>query len=205
MLSTVELACGRRGQLLAEGVEFEVAPGGALQLEGTNGSGKTTLLRTLAGLAPPMHGRVAWRGEDIRRCRDEFRQALLYIGHDNGLEPELTAIENLRVLVTLGGECIRESELHSALENLGLGDIWERPARMLSQGQKRRVALARLWCTRKPLWLLDEPLAALDRQGVARLEARIVAHLHGGGLMVFSTHQPMLQTLRPERLLMMAA
>lgn len=205
MLRVCDLSCGRRGQLLMQGVEFTVAPGRALQLEGDNGSGKTTLLRTLAGLAPPLQGRVTWQGEDIRRCRDEFRRALLYIGHDNGLEPELTVMENLRVLVELGGETASPAELGKALATVGLKELWQQSARILSQGQKRRIALARLWCTRKRLWLLDEPLAALDRQGVASLEARIAKHLHRGGLMVFSTHQPMLRQLQPERLVMMAA
>src|SRR5690625_3482172 len=165
MLSVCALACGRRGRLLAQDIEFEVARGGALQLEGDNGSGKTTLLRTLAGLSTPLHGRIAWNGTNIRHCRDQFRQALMYIGHDNGLEPELTAIENLKVMIALGGEAAEESELFSALHALGLEDQWQRPTKALSQGQKRRIALARLWCTRKSLWLLDEPLAALDRQG----------------------------------------
>lgn len=202
MFSASELACGRRGQLLAEAVAFRLAPGEALQVEGPNGSGKTTLLRTLAGLAPALRGSVAWRGRDIRRCVDSFRMALVYIGHDNGIEPELTAIENLRVLITLGGEHACEHELHYALENVGLEEEWERPARTLSRGQRRRVALARLWCTHKPLWLLDEPLEALDRQAAAHLKARVAAHLYGGGLAVFVTHQPMLRTLNPSRLLL---
>lgn len=205
MLGVSDLACGRRGQLLVQGIEFEVVPGGVLQLEGTNGSGKTTLLRTLAGLAPPLFGQVVWNGEDIRRCKDVFRQALVYIGHDDALEPELTAIENLRIMVTLGGETVPESQLFSALESFGLEALWERPTRQLSQGQRRRIALARLWCTRKPLWLLDEPLAALDRQAMACLEARVTAHLHSGGLLVYATHQPMLRALHPRRLVMMAA
>lgn len=202
MLNVSDLACGRRGQVLAEGVDFELAGGDALLLEGANGSGKTSLLRTLAGLAPALHGRMTWNGHDVRDDADAFRSALAYIGHDNGIEPELTAMENLRVLVTLGGEDSPEPELRSALENVGLEQLWQRPARMLSQGQKRRIALARLWCTRKPLWLLDEPLAALDRQVTAQLEARMAAHLHGGGLAVLATHQPMLRALRPQRLLL---
>lgn len=205
MLSASDLSCGRRGQPLLQGVEFVLAPGEALQLEGANGSGKTTLLRTLAGLAPPLHGRVTWTGTDIRQCRDAYRQALLYMGHDNGLEPELTALENLRVLVELGGEGATPMQLRAALAAVGLEELWQQSAKALSQGQKRRVALARLWCTRKPLWLLDEPLAALDRHGVASLEARITAHLQHGGLLVFATHQPLLQQLSPQRLVMAAA
>jgi len=204
MLSVSALACGRRGQWLVQDIGFEVAAGGALQLEGVNGSGKTTLLRTLAGLSTPLHGRIAWQGTDIRQCRDEFRQALLYIGHDNGLEPELTAIENLKVMIALGGEVAEQSKLFSALHALGLEDQWQRATKALSQGQKRRIALARLWCTRKPLWLLDEPLAALDRPGRQSLELRMTAHLSNGGLIVLSTHQSVLQTVRPDRLLLSA-
>lgn len=200
MLSVSELACGRRGQTLAEGVDFQLTPGEALQLEGPNGSGKTTLLRTLAGLSPPVQGSVQWQGQDIRSSMESFRRELAYIGHDNGIEPELTAIENLKVMIVLGGERTSEAELRSALENFGLEEVWKCPARRFSQGQKRRLALARLWCTRKTLWLLDEPLAALDRQATSNLKTRLAAHLHGGGMAIFTTHQEPLQSLGPRRL-----
>lgn len=202
MLSAIDLTCGRRDILLCEGLNFTVAPGQMLQIEGPNGSGKTSLLRILAGLTPAPAGRVEWNGRDIRRSAEIFRASLLWLGHDNAVTPELTAEENLGVLSRLGGESVAPPDVRCALERIGLGDACGRPARLLSQGQKRRVSLARLWCTRKPLWLLDEPLAALDQAAAAALSDRLEAHLGKGGMVVGATHHPLSRPSTPRTLVL---
>lgn len=202
MLSAIDLACARRDTLLCEGLNFRVGPGQMLEIEGPNGSGKTSLLRILAGLTPAPAGRVEWNGRDIRRWPEPFRVALLWLGHDNAVAPELTAEENLSVLSRVGGEAVATPDVRRALERIGLGDACGRPARMLSQGQKRRVSLARLWCTRKPLWLLDEPLAALDQAAAAALSDRLDAHVGNGGIVVGATHHPLSRTSTPRTLVL---
>lgn len=191
MLSVIDLTCGRRDTLLCEGLNFSVPPGQMLQIEGPNGSGKTSLLRILAGLTPAPAGRVEWNGRDIRRAAEAFRMSLLWLGHDNAVASELTVEENLGALSRLGGEVIAHQDARSALQQIGLGDACGRPARTLSQGQKRRVSLARLWCTRKPLWLLDEPVAALDQAATSAVSTRIETHLRAGGMVVAATHHPL--------------
>lgn len=202
MLSAIDLTCGRRDALLCEGLNFSVQPGQMLQIEGPNGSGKTSLLRILAGLTPAPAGRVEWNGRDIRRSAENFRASLLWLGHDNAIAPELTPEENLGVLSQVGGEAVAPSDVRRALERIGLGDACGRPARMLSQGQKRRVSLARLWCTRKPLWLLDEPLAALDQAAAAALSDRLEAHVGNGGMVVGATHHPLSRASTPRTLVL---
>jgi heme exporter protein A len=202
MLSAINLTCGRRDVVLCEGLNFGVAPGQMLQIEGPNGSGKTSLLRILAGLSPAPAGRVEWNRRDIRRSAEMFRASLLWLGHDNAVAPELTAEENLSVLLRLGGEAASPSDVRRALERAGLGDAYGRPARMLSQGQKRRVSLARLWCTCKPLWLLDEPLAALDRAAAQALSDRLEEHLVNGGMVVGVTHHPLSRAATPRTLVL---
>lgn len=202
MLSTSGLACGRRGTLLFEDLQLELGRGQALEVHGPNGSGKTTLLRTLAGLAPALAGSVLWTGRDISRCAEAFRTALLWLGHDNGIEPELTAGENLLALSRFAGERTSETQARCALASVGLAEVWNRPANFLSQGQKRRVALARLWCTRKVLWLLDEPLAALDQSSGATLIERLRSHLRAGGMLVLATHQPLLPVQERQTLML---
>ncbi|MBV6424641.1 MAG: Cytochrome c biogenesis ATP-binding export protein CcmA [Steroidobacteraceae bacterium] len=191
MLSAIDLSCIRRDTLLCEGLNFHVGPGQMLQIEGPNGSGKTSLLRTLAGLTPAPVGRVEWNRREIRASAEAFRVSLLWLGHDNAVAPELSAEENLTMLSRLGGEAPGRLDVRRALEEVGLGEACGRAVRTLSQGQRRRVSLARLWCTRKPLWLLDEPLAALDRAATTALSDRIEAHLRSGGMIVGATHHPL--------------
>jgi len=185
------LTCVRERRLLFSHLELELESGEVLLVEGFNGAGKTSLLRILCGLSEPREGTVLWKGEDIRRCRWRFHQDLLYIGHNAGIKLELTPMENLRFLRSMGGHRADDEVLEETLERVGLEGFEDIPVRMLSAGQRRRVALARLWLSAAPLWILDEPLTAIDRRGVSNLATRILEHANDGGMVVLTTHQPL--------------
>jgi heme exporter protein A len=189
MLQTQNLAARRGDALLFSEVSFSLDPGTALLVRGPNGSGKTTLLRILAGLTQPAAGTVAWRGERIDPFDARLRSETLFIGHVPALKDELTALENLASVASLHGARASEDELREALAAWSLSRQRALPARVLSQGQRRRVGLARLQLVARPLWLLDEPATALDDAGVATLRAAVGAHLGGGGIAVIATHQ----------------
>ncbi len=189
MLDVQALTCERGDRILFEGLSLTLEPGSLLYVEGRNGSGKTTLLRSLCGLFLPSAGTIRWRGEDIRRLGEEYRRELLYLGHHNGIKLALTPQENLRVATRLDGDTADAAAIDTALARIGLRGFEDIPARMLSQGQKRRVALARLLLTRAPLWVLDEPFTALDVAAVEQLQEIIAGHVAGGGLVVLTTHQ----------------
>jgi heme exporter protein A len=185
MLETSALACERGGLRLFSDLGFALAPGGLLRVRGANGSGKTTLLRTLAGLTRPSAGTVRWRGTPIG---DEYRKDLLFLGHAPAIKDELTVLENLEFSAKLAG--LEHPDAGTALQQLGIARLAGLPARYLSQGQRRRAALARLALSaRVPLWLLDEPFAALDGEGIEQVSALCAAHLAGGGLLVLTSHQ----------------
>ncbi|WP_420477036.1 cytochrome c biogenesis heme-transporting ATPase CcmA [Noviherbaspirillum sp. ST9] len=189
-LQAHSLTCVRGDLQLFADLSFEIQPGDALWVSGTNGSGKTSLLRMLCGLSVPMAGEVRWEGRNIRRLRDEFCSKLVYIGHANGVKDDLLAWENLVVSTTLAGAPVTEDEAHAALQQLGLGRAADLPTRALSQGQRKRVALARLSLgLAMPLWILDEPFTALDKSAVAALCGTISKHLAGGGMVIYTTHQ----------------
>ncbi len=191
MLEALDLAA-RRGTLhLFHGLSLRVPPGEALVVSGRNGSGKTTLLRILAGLSRPAAGRVTWNGQDVARHDAAMRADTCFAGHLPGLKDELTASENLRALATLGGAAPDDDSLRQALADAGLDSRRNLPARALSQGQRRRVALARLQLGAQRLWLLDEPTTALDIDGLAMLTALVSRHLTRGGTVVAATHQPL--------------
>ena len=161
-----------------------------LQVSGRNGSGKSTLLRTLCGLTRPESGAVAWRGAPIRASRDAFNAELLYLGHAASLKDDLSAIENLVAALELGGNAEGVPDAAITLNELGLASCAALPARLLSQGQRRRVALARLWlCRSVPLWVLDEPFVALDTEAAEMLRQLLAAHLQNDGILVLTTHQ----------------
>lgn len=187
MLDARELECARGDRVLFRGLGFTLAPGTLLHLQGANGSGKTTLLRALAGLSQPRHGEIRWRGTPIAQQRDAFAASLCYVGHLNGLQGELNAIENLRFAAWLQGH--GGARIAHALERLGLAAHAHLPAKVLSQGQKRRLTLARLLLADKPLWLLDEPFTALDAASCARIGALLDAHLAAGGMVLMASHQ----------------
>ncbi|MBK1719347.1 cytochrome c biogenesis heme-transporting ATPase CcmA [Thiocystis violacea] len=189
MLEVVGLECRRGDRRLFSGLGLTLEAGTLLHVRGRNGSGKTTLLRTLCGLFAPDAGEVRWRGESIRDLGDEYRRDLLYFGHLNGIKGELTGIENLAIAATLDGDRVATADIWTALERIGLAGFEDLPTRMLSQGQKKRVALARLMLSRAKLWVLDEPFTALDVDAVSLLQGLIAGHVAGGGLTVLTTHQ----------------
>jgi heme exporter protein A len=189
MLEVRDLECVRGDNRLFTGLNFQLQGGELLRLRGSNGSGKTSLLRILCGLVEPAEGEVLWKGEDIRSQRDEFNAEILYLGHLNGIKADLTGFENLRISNTLRGETPSDDQIYDALEQIGLGGREDLPTQVLSQGQKRRVALARLLLSDAALWVLDEPFVALDVDAVAQLAKLIEAHLQKGGMAVYTTHQ----------------
>lgn len=190
MLEADNLECIRGERRLFHGVGFCLEEGELLFLQGRNGAGKTTLLRMLCGLSQPEAGEIRWKGNNIRRLAEEFRAELCYLGHLNAIKEELTPLENLLASARLAGETLSEDDALDALEQVGLIGREDLACRYLSQGQKRRVALARLVKERRPLWILDEPFVALDVNAVAWLAGIIGGHLQRGGLAVMTTHQP---------------
>ena len=171
------------------GLNFDLEPGTLLHVRGRNGSGKTTLLRALCGLLAPDAGEIRWKGENSRRLGDEYQADLLYFGHLNGIKSDLTGIENLRVSTILDGDEVNEGRLWSALEQMGLAGFEDLPTKVLSQGQKKRVALARILMSNAPLWILDEPFTALDADAVDLLQRLIAGHVAKDGMVVLTTHQ----------------
>lgn len=190
MLHVHDLACVRGDLPLFAGVGFEVQTGEVLWVEGSNGSGKTSLLRILCGLSPPAAGEVRWRGEPVRATRESYAREVLYLGHANALKDDLTIAENLRYNALLCGAPADDDAVDTAIAAVGLIERAELPVRVLSQGQRRRAALARLWCSGpRALWILDEPFSALDVASVQRLAEHLGAHVANGGLAVLTTHQ----------------
>ena len=189
-LQAFQLACLRGDRELFSQLDVTLHPGEALHVVGNNGTGKTSLLRILAGLALPSEGEVRWAGEDIRNAPMAFRSQLNYFGHLNALKDDLLAWENVVISSAILGKTIRPDEAYSALDLLGVQHIAELPVHALSQGQKKRVALARLpFCSHTPLWLLDEPFAALDELAISHVAGLIGRHLDNNGLVVYTTHQ----------------
>lgn len=191
LLSAEDLACERGERLLFRDLAFELGQGEALLVRGGNGYGKTSLLRILCGLAAPAAGEVRWRGEPVSRAREQYAGELAYVGHANGIKDELTPMENLRLAAALGGRALDADAAATALERVGLASCLDLSARVLSFGQRRRVALAGLATAGALLWILDEPLTGLDVDGVAMVEAMIRDHVAAGGLAVMTTHQPL--------------
>jgi heme exporter protein A len=183
LLQATGLAALRGERLVFRDLDFAVAAGGALLLTGPNGSGKSTLLRLLAGLLRPAAGRLTWDGVDALSDLPAHAMRVAYVGHQDAVKPGLTAAENLHFAARLSGADVGE-----ALVTVGLEELADLPARMLSAGQKRRLALARLVLSRAPLWLLDEPTLGLDTASVERLGGMLGVHRARGGLLVAATH-----------------
>jgi heme exporter protein A len=190
MLEASGVACVRGDRQLFSDVTFSLGKGMLLRIAGANGSGKTSLLRILCGLALPASGGVRWDGESIHALREEYHRQLVYIGHASGVKDELTGHENLKICCALGGALVDDGTVYAALERLGLSRYAHLPARHLSQGQRRRVALARLAaCSTASLWILDEPFTALDTVAVGLIHQMLAEHLGRGGIAVMTSHQ----------------
>ena len=189
MLEATQLECQRGERRLFTGVGFHLNAGELLSVQGSNGSGKTGLLRILCGLSTAVAGEIRWQGELIGKLGEDYRRTLCYLGHANAIKEELTPLENLLASARLADETLDEDAALGALESLGLAGREDLPCRYLSQGQKRRVALARLINERRALWVLDEPFVALDTGAIALVAGLIGAHLQRGGLAVLTTHQ----------------
>ena len=189
MLEAKQLECVRGDRRLFHDLSLRLTAGELLHIHGHNGSGKSTLLRALCGLYLPTQGEVSWNGSAITTLREEFSKEVLYIGHKAGIKDDLTALENLRIASTLDGESLSEEQAWQALEQMGLRGFEDLPSKHLSQGQKRRVALARLLVSKASLWVLDEPFSALDSSAIAALQAVISSHLSAAGMVILTTHQ----------------
>jgi heme exporter protein A len=189
MLEAQHLECTRGERTLFSGLNLSLGSGRLLQVGGANGSGKTSLLRILCGLLTPSQGEVRWNGAPAARHRDEFNRDMAYLGHLNGLKDELTPAENLETAAGLSGRASDRKSRLDALEALGVARQADLPVRHLSQGQRRRVALARIALAKAaPLWILDEPFNALDAQAVAQVEKMLAEHVAQGGMVVMATH-----------------
>jgi len=189
MLNVTSLQCIRGDRSLFQDLSFELSAGELMHLVGHNGSGKTTLLRTLAALAEPAAGTVAWDGKSIDDLQEEYTGNVLYIGHKNAIKDDLTAIENLQIACVLDGSPVAEDHVWQALAKIGLKGFEDLPTRVLSQGQKRRVSLARLLLSKTRLWILDEPFVALDKAAVSLLQQVLREHIEAGGMAIITTHQ----------------
>ena len=179
----------RGDRLLFSNISFSLAAGTFLQLTGPNGSGKTSLLRIVCGLMTPESGEIRWQGARIRKLAEEYSRGITYIGHRNAVKEELSSLENLRISNGVRGTDITSEEAKKALARVGLAGREHLPARFLSEGQRRRSALARLLTGNTKLWLLDEVLASLDQAAARLIESVIGEHLNNGGIAIVATHQ----------------
>lgn len=189
LLAVTNLAVVRGERMLFDKLNFELKNGSVIYLQGANGSGKTTLLRTVCGLSQPYAGSIDWNGESIASLAEEYSKNVLYIGHLPGIKEDLTALENLQFSLALQGTVVTNSQAIEVLSMLGLAKGLHLPTRMLSQGQKRRVVLARLWLQQLPLWILDEPFTALDAAATDLLKQKIEHFANAGGMVIMTSHQ----------------
>lgn len=190
MLEVEDLACLKGDRLLFRDLALRLQAGDLLRIAGPNGVGKTSLLRLVTGLALPEAGEIRWQGVSIRREREAFHRELLYLGHASAINDLLTPLENLRFACAAAGDDVSAETCIQALVRIGLENQLDLPARVLSQGQRRRVSLARLFLSaRRALWVLDEPFTALDVKAVADLAQALSDHCAAGGMVMLTTHQ----------------
>jgi len=194
MLRVSHLSCSRGNKPLFADVSFALQAGQALHLEGDNGVGKTSLLRIICGLSPADAGEVCWQGKPIQQNATAFRSSLFYLGHGLSLKEELSALENLMSDAAVSGRTLSQQQALVALARMGLRGREHLPLRVMSQGQKRRTALARLLASQAPLWVLDEPFVALDVKAVDGLRGLLAEHVANGGMVLFTSHQPVTLT-----------
>lgn len=193
LLQADGLACERDWRMLFEHLDLQLHAGDMLQISGPNGSGKTSLLRLLSGLMQPTAGQVLINGQPLSEQRVELARNLLWIGHAAGIKDLLTPLENLTWLCALHRPA-ESPAIWQALQAVGLRGFEDVPCHTLSAGQQRRVALARLYLESPPIWILDEPFTALDKQGVAQLESHLAEHCERGGMIVLTTHHTLSRT-----------
>jgi heme exporter protein A len=191
MLTATGLSCVRGERRLFAGLDLAVGPGEWLHVQGENGAGKTSLLRILATLSPPAEGEVRWQGEPVTELAEDYRRAMLFLGHHGAVKEDLTPLENLRLAAQLDGAALDEATALAALVRFGLRGREDLAVRFLSAGQKRRVLLARLAVRKAALWILDEPFTALDVKAVDMLSGLIESHLAAGGMAILTSHQSM--------------
>jgi heme exporter protein A len=188
LLEINSVTCTKQERCLFESLSFSLEAGQIMQIEGPNGAGKTSLLRIISGFARPDEGDVLFLGKSIQHYYDEFASQLLFIGHKTGVNGQLSAYENVCHWLKVHG-CDVDERAYDLLATLGLVGLEDVPVRTLSAGQQRRVALVRLWLNNAKLWILDEPFTALDKKGVAMLQAQFSQHLQQGGAILLTTHQ----------------
>ncbi len=184
------VGCARGGRSLFDGVSLRLEAGQWLKVTGDNGAGKTSLLRMLAGLLPPASGQVLWRGQPLDKQRERLGLERLFLSHAPAVKDDLSALENLLAACALAGEPVETNDALQALEQAGLRAQAHQPVRRLSQGQRRRCALARLpLARRRPLWILDEPFSSLDEPACDWLGEQVRTHIYHGGMAVLTSHQ----------------
>ncbi|URQ59832.1 cytochrome c biogenesis heme-transporting ATPase CcmA [Pantoea alhagi] len=201
MLEVTSLTCIRDDRILFSDLNFTVNSGDIVQIEGPNGAGKTSLLRLMAGLSRAEEGEVRWQGERLQQQREQWHRDLLFLGHQPGVKNVLSPLENLTFY---HAECDDE-QCFAALEAVDLTGFEEMAVAQLSAGQQRRVALARLWLSQAPVWILDEPLTAIDVNGVEKLMTLFVQHAQRGGMVILTTHQPLPDAAWPLRKISLTA
>jgi heme exporter protein A len=189
MLEVINLTCVRGTRRLFKDLNFSASEGELVELRGPNGSGKTSLLRILCGLAAPAAGEVRWQGKNIQKLGDEYYASLAYLGHQNGVKDELTAIENLRISSAVSGTPLAAGEAKEILQRVGLLPQQHLPARVLSAGQRRRLGMTRLLTSSARLWILDEVLTSLDDTAMNLSREFITEHLQKDGIAIVATHQ----------------
>ena len=189
MLEVLKLGCIRGDRRLFSDLSFSATAGELIELRGPNGSGKTSLLRILCGLSSPAAGQVRWNGKNIRSLAEEYFRDVAYLAHQNAVKDELSALENLCIASGVAGNPLNKAQAQQVLEQIGLKDRQHLPARVLSAGQRRRLALTRLLTSKATLWILDEVLTSLDDAAVRLSRDFISDHIKNGGMAIVATHQ----------------
>lgn len=191
ILEVKGLECTRDDRRLFTGLDFSLGTADVLQIEGANGSGKTSLLRILCGLREADAGEVIWKGERLKDVREDYYANMVYIGHLPCIKGDLTVAENIRVLLDTRSQSATFEVIDAALKQVGLNGFDDVPGKALSSGQRRRILLAFILLSKATLWILDEPLTALDVQGVELMESMLLSHRAEGGSVIFTTHHGM--------------
>ena len=187
LITGSDLTCIREDRILFEHLNFKINAGDIVQIEGPNGAGKTSLIRILCGLTAPFEGDVLYKQNPIADNRELYHQNLVYLGHLPGVKGEMSALENLEFNLSLHG--LDAAQAEETLSKVNLFGFEDSLASHLSAGQHRRIALARLFSSKSPVWILDEPFTAIDKSGVKRLEQLFLEHAQRGGCVILTTHQ----------------